>query len=171
METDRALGCQGAAAVSGYICPLLPSFYVLNALAGLRDDFPRVVNAVLGFQSLSAIVLAALAPITELMNLSTTAYSFMLFWSGIMFALATVCGQWKMNSLYRPLIASNPRHRLLAIGWIALFGSSGFRWRRGCCDHSWVLRACRSSSCAPKRGVMLTWRSRNSYCAYYVIRL
>jgi hypothetical protein len=110
-----------------------PSFYVLNALAGLRDDFPRVVNAVLGFQSLTAIVLAALAPITELMNLSTTAYSFMLLWSGIMFAVATVCGQWKMNTLYRPLIQSNPRHRVLAIGWITLYWFVGIQM-------AWVLR-------------------------------
>jgi uncharacterized membrane protein len=110
-----------------------PSFYVLNALAGLRDDFPRVINAVLGFQSLTAIVLAALAPITELMNLSTASYSFMLFWSGIMFAVATVCGQWRMNSMYRPLIASNSRHRLLAIGWIALYWFVGIQM-------AWVLR-------------------------------
>jgi hypothetical protein len=110
-----------------------PSFYVLNALAGLRDDFPRVVNAVLGFQSLTAIVLAALAPITELMNLSTTAYSFMLLWSGVMFAVATMCGQWKMNSLYRPLIASNPRHRPLAFAWIALYWFVGIQM-------AWVLR-------------------------------
>ena len=79
------------------------------------------------------IALSALAPITELMNLSTASYSFMLFWSGIMFAVATVCGQWRMNSMYRPLIASNSRHRLLAIGWIALYWFVGIQM-------AWVLR-------------------------------
>jgi hypothetical protein len=111
----------------------LPSFYVLNVLAGLHADFPRVINAVLGFQSLAVVVLAALAPITELMNLSTSAYSFMVLWSGILFVVATACGQWKMNSLYRPLIAANPRHRLLAIGWMALYWFVGIQM-------AWVLR-------------------------------
>jgi hypothetical protein len=111
----------------------LPSFYVLNVLAGLHADFSRVINAVFGFQSLAAIVLAALAPITELMNLSTSAYSFMILWSGILFLVATACGQWKMNHLYRPLIAANPRHRVLAIGWMALYWFVGIQM-------AWVLR-------------------------------
>jgi hypothetical protein len=130
------------AAVSAIKVPLLflatftlclPSFYVLNVLAGLHADFPRVINAVLGFQSLAAIVLAALAPITELMNLSTSAYSFMVLWSGLLFVVATACGQWKMNCLYRPLIAANPRHRVLAIGWMALYWFVGIQM-------AWVLR-------------------------------
>src|SRR5258706_16450238 len=45
-----------------------PSFYVLNALAGLRGHFPRVVHAVLGVPYLTPIVIGALAPITGLMN-------------------------------------------------------------------------------------------------------
>src|SRR3990172_4653986 len=30
----------------------LPSFFVINTLAGLRDDFPHVLRALLAFQSL-----------------------------------------------------------------------------------------------------------------------
>lgn len=110
-----------------------PSFYVLNTVAGLRADFPRVVNAVLGFQSLAAILLAAFAPITELMNLSTSAYSLMVLWSGILFGVATICGQWRMNAMYRPLVAANPRHRVLAFGWMALYWFVGIQM-------AWVLR-------------------------------
>jgi len=57
----------------------------------------------------------------------------MVFWSGAMFAVATVCGQWKMNKLYRPLIAANARHRPLAIMWIALYWFVGIQM-------AWVLR-------------------------------
>lgn len=144
MGSFHGLGGEGwkQAVLSATKVPLLflatfalcfPSFYVLNTLAGLRGDFPRVINAVLGFQSLTAIVLAALAPITELMNLSTAAYSFMVLWSGIMFAVATVCGQWKMNALYRPLIADNPRHRVLALAWMTLYWFVGIQM-------AWMLR-------------------------------
>src|SRR3989442_1477790 len=70
----------------------VPSFYVMNALAGLHGDFPRVLNALLGFQSTAAIVLAALAPVTWLMNVSTADYSFIVMWNGIMFAVASLMG-------------------------------------------------------------------------------
>lgn len=111
----------------------LPSFYVLNALAGLRPDFSRVINAVLGFQSLSAIALGAFAPVTALMNLSTTAYSFLVVWSGILFASATLCGQWRMYVLYRPLIAQNRRHGILAVFWMMTYWFVGIQM-------AWVLR-------------------------------
>ena len=42
----------------------LPSYFVLNVLAGLREDFPKVLRALLSFQSLAAVVLAAFGPIT-----------------------------------------------------------------------------------------------------------
>ena len=111
----------------------LPSFYVLNMLAGLHADFFHVLNAVLGFQSLAAIVLAALAPITGLINVSTSYYSFVVFWNGIMFAIASLCGHWMMSRLYRPLIAANRRHALALRVWVLLYWFVGIQM-------AWVLR-------------------------------
>ena len=112
-----------------------PSFYVLNALAGLRDDFPRVVNAVLGFQSLTAIVLAALAQ--QLPSSPESVDNGVLV--HVVVEWAHVCGGDHLRSvenersLYRPLIASNSRHRPLAFGWIILYWFVGIQM-------AWVLR-------------------------------
>jgi hypothetical protein len=111
----------------------LPSYFVLNVLAGLRDDLPQVLRALLAFQSLAAIVLAALAPITALLNVSTTNYGFVVVWSGIMFAIASLLGHSRLRRLYRPLIAANPRHRVLLRGWTILYWFVAIQM-------AWVLR-------------------------------
>lgn len=111
----------------------VPSFYVMNALRGLHADFLRVLNALLGFQSLAAIVLAALGPITWLMNVSTTLYPFIVLWNGLMFGVASFCGHFMLRKLYRPLVASNPRHALLQKVWIVLYTFVGIQM-------AWVLR-------------------------------
>ena len=51
-----------------------PSFFVLNSLLGLRNDFGAAFRAVLGTQAAIAIILAALAPYTAVWYLSTTDY-------------------------------------------------------------------------------------------------
>src|SRR5882724_510462 len=111
----------------------VPSFYVMNALAGVHTDFPRVLNALLGFQSTAAIVLAALGPITWLMNVSTTLYSFVVLWNGLMFGAASVSGHFMLRKLYRPLIATNPQHAVLRRVWIVLYAFVGIQM-------GWVLR-------------------------------
>lgn len=111
----------------------LPSYFVLNVLAGLRDDFPQVLRALLSFQSLAAVALAALGPITWLMNVSTADYGFIVVWSGIMFAVASLLGQWRMHCLYRLLIAGNPRHRVLWRVWMVLYWFVAIQM-------AWVLR-------------------------------
>jgi len=60
----------------------VPSFDVLNALVGLRDDFPETLEALLEFQFIASIVLPSLAPMTTLMNLTTVNYPFILLWMG-----------------------------------------------------------------------------------------
>ena len=111
----------------------LPSFWVLNTLAGLRADFLRVLNAVLGFQSLAAIVLVALAPITGLINVSTNYYAFVVFCNGITFAIASLCAHWMMSKLYQRLITANHRHALLLRVWVVLYWFVGIQM-------AWVLR-------------------------------
>jgi len=111
----------------------LPSFFVMNALSGLHADFTRILHAILGFQSLASIVLAALGPITLLMNLTTDFYSFILLWNALIFGIASVSGHFMMSKLYRPLIASNPRHAILLRVWIVLYTFVGIQL-------AWVLR-------------------------------
>ena len=52
----------------------LPSFYVFNALAGLRRDFGRALASLLAAQAAVAIVLASLAPLVAVWNLSSDDY-------------------------------------------------------------------------------------------------
>lgn len=111
----------------------LPPFYVSNALAGLHADFPRALHALLGFQALASLVLGALGPITALLNVSTADYGFIVLWNGLMFAVASLLGHWRLRELYRPLIAHHPRHRLLARFWTVLYWFVAIQM-------AWVLR-------------------------------
>ena len=111
----------------------LPSFFVLNALAGLAHDFRRVLTALLAFQAIAALVLSAVAPITFLFNVSTDFYQLMILWNGLAFGIATLTGHAMMRRLYRALIAGNSRHRLLYRVWMGLYIFVGI-------EMGWVLR-------------------------------
>ena len=111
----------------------VPSFYAMNALAGLHEDFPQTLEALLGFQSVASIVLAALAPVTELMNLTTNNYQFILLWNGLMFLVASLSGHFMMRRYYEPLIRRNARHKALKRVWILLYTFVGIQM-------AWVLR-------------------------------
>lgn len=111
----------------------LPPFFVMNAFAGLRSDFGLASNALLGFQAVAAIVLAALGPITALMNLTTGYYSFIKLWNGLVFAVASLAGHYAMSRLYHPLVVSNPRHALLLRVWVLLYTFIGIQM-------AWVMR-------------------------------
>lgn len=117
--------------VTFLIC--LPSFFVLNALAGLAGDFRRALSALLGFQAIASLVLAALAPITFLFNVSTDFYQFMVLWNGVAFAVGSVMGHGAMRRVYRVLIAANPRHAMMYRLWVFLYVSVGI-------EMAWVLR-------------------------------
>jgi hypothetical protein len=99
----------------------LPSFFVVNTLFGLRDDFPRVVRALLSTQAGLTVVLASLAPITAFVYVSGISYRGAILFNGLMFGTASISGQWLLRRDYRPLIAANPRHRLLLKIWLAIF--------------------------------------------------
>jgi len=111
----------------------VPSFFVLNALAGLHADFPRVLDALFGFQSIAAIVLAAAAPITAFMNLTTGHYPFILVWNGVQFLVASLAGHFMMRRYYEPLVGRDPRHATLRRVWIVLYSFVGIQL-------AWVLR-------------------------------
>ena len=78
----------------------LPSFYVLNALLGLRADFPDALRAVIGAQGAVGIVLAALAPYTAVWYVTSADYAEAIVFNGVMFAVARVGGRMEAVTVH-----------------------------------------------------------------------
>lgn len=98
-----------------------PSFFVLNTLAGLRQDFARATTALMAAQAGLAIVLASLAPITLVWYASSSGYADAVRCNGLMFAIACLAGQWLLRDHYRLLIERDARHRWMFWAWLALY--------------------------------------------------
>ena len=81
----------------------LPSFFVLNTLLGLRDDFPRVVRALISTQAGLTVILSALAPFTAFWYVSGSDYEPAILFNGLMFAVASFSAQWMLRRQYCPL--------------------------------------------------------------------
>jgi hypothetical protein len=99
----------------------LPSFFVINTVAGLRKDFGDALRAVVATQSCVAVVLASLAPITLFFYLTTRDYTTALHFNGLVFAVASLAAQRVLHRYYRPLIQRSPRHRLMMRFWFGLY--------------------------------------------------
>jgi hypothetical protein len=111
----------------------LPSYYVLNTLAGVAADFGEALKALLATQAGLTVVLASLAPFTLLFYASTTNYEAAIMFNAMMFAAASWAGQRLLKRFYAPLIARDPRHRPLVRVWIILYAFVGIQM-------GWVLR-------------------------------
>jgi len=111
----------------------LPSFSVMNTLLGVREDFTRVLGALLASQAALTVVLGALAPFTGFWYASTANHDLALLFNGAMFALASLAAQWVLRRRYGPLIARNPRHRTLLRVWLGIYVFVGIQM-------AWVLR-------------------------------
>ncbi len=111
----------------------LPSFFVINTLAGLRDDFGRVLRALVGTQSCVTVVLASLAPLTVVWYLSSGDYQLALLFNALMFGVASVAAQVAVRRYYGPLIRRSRRHRQLLRVWFLLYVFVGIQM-------AWVLR-------------------------------
>ena len=111
----------------------LPSFFVLNSLAGLRADFGRVVRSLMAAQAALTVILSSLSPITIFSYLSGIAYQPAIFFNGLMFAIASIGAQMLLRRLYRPLIIQHPRHRIMLRLWLILYAFVGIQM-------GWVLR-------------------------------
>ena len=105
--------------ISTAVC--LPSFFVLNTLLGLREDFAAALRGVLAAQATVAVVLSSLLPVVVFAYASSGDYRFAVFTNGILFALATLAGQRTLNRHYRPLVSANRRHELGRVAWIVLY--------------------------------------------------
>lgn len=99
----------------------LPSFFVLNALAGLGRDFGRAIRALLAAQAGLTIVLASLAPFTLFVYISGIGYSQAILWNGLMFAAASASAQNVLKRGYRPLIEQDRRHGVLLRVWLVIY--------------------------------------------------
>jgi hypothetical protein len=111
----------------------LPSFFVLNTLFGLRDDFARVVRALISTQAGLTVILSALAPFTAFWYVSGSTYEPAILFNGMMFAVASFSAQWMLRREYIPLIESNPKHRWMLRTWIVIYVFVGIQM-------GWVLR-------------------------------
>ncbi len=113
----------------------IPGFYVLSNLRGVGADFKEVFSLLLDYQLLIAITLAALAPITLLVNLSAPAHAYQAvqLWNSFTFFVAALTAQRKFTLQSKPLIQRDPRHRLLLRGWTVLYAFVGIQM-------AWTLR-------------------------------
>ncbi|MAT15471.1 MAG: hypothetical protein CMJ46_09405 [Planctomyces sp.] len=111
----------------------LPSFFVVNTLAGLRNDFGKVLSALLATQAGLTVILFSLAPYTILWYLSFDDYGRAILFNGLMFAVASISAQFILLKFYRPLIRQNPLHRLMLVLWLLIYSFVGIQM-------GWVLR-------------------------------
>ena len=111
----------------------LPSFFILNTLLGLRDDFTRALRAVVASQAGLTVILVALSPLTAFWYASATDYHPAILFNGLMFGVASAGAQVLLRRAYRPLVARHPRHRWLLRIWLVLYAFVGIQM-------GWVLR-------------------------------
>ncbi len=111
----------------------LPSFFVVNTLVGLRDDFREVLRALAASQAGLAIVLLSLAPVTLLWYASSGDYRQAILFNGLIFATASGGAQVVLQRAYARLIARDRKHRGLLRLWLGLYVFVGT-------EMAWVLR-------------------------------
>jgi hypothetical protein len=111
----------------------IPSFFVLNTLLGVGEDFPEAFKGLVATQAAMTILLLSLAPYTLLWYASFADYNAALFFNAFIFGTASVAAQWVLRRYYQPLIARHPRHRTLLWIWIVLFAFVGIQT-------AWILR-------------------------------
>lgn len=122
----------------------LPSFFVLNTLAGTRRDLPEVLRALTATQAGLTLVLASLAPFTGLWYLSGSPYAGAVLFNAGMFAVAVLAAAHLLRGYYRPLLARDPRHRLLLRAWLFLYAFIAVQM-------GWMLRPFVGDPSAPTR--------------------
>ena len=111
----------------------LPSFFVINTVAGLRDDFAEALPAVLAGQACVTVVLASLAPVTGFFYVSCRDYNMAVLFNAAMFTVACCGAQAVMRRYYGPLIRRTGRHRTMLSFWFVLYAFVGI-------EMGWVLR-------------------------------
>jgi hypothetical protein len=111
----------------------VPSYFVLNTLAGVRRDFGRALQALAATQTSLTIILASLTPLTAVWYVSCANYNAAILFNALMFGVASLAAQQTLRRYYRPLIAGAPRHRWLLRAWMVIYAFVGIQM-------AWVLR-------------------------------
>src|SRR5688572_11763347 len=111
----------------------LPSFFVLNTVLGVRGDFADALRALAATQAALTVILASLAPFTALWYASSGHYQLAILFNAGMFGVASLGAQVLLRRWYRPLIARNPRHRVLLRAWLVVYAFVGIQM-------AWILR-------------------------------
>lgn len=117
----------------GTFAVCLPSYFVLNTVAGLRSDFGEVLRGLLAAQAGLTLGLSALAPFTCVWYLSTGNYHAAILFNALVFGLASLAAQSTLRRRYSRLIRRNGRHRLLLRFWLVLYLFVGIQM-------GWLLR-------------------------------
>jgi len=120
----------------------LPSFFVVNAVVGLRADFGEALHAIVAAQACVTFALAALAPVTAFFYLSCTDYGLAILFNAVMFTLACAAAQVVMRRYYGPLIRRSPAHRRMLYFWFLFYAFVGIQM-------GWVLRPFIGAPSAP----------------------
>jgi hypothetical protein len=100
---------------------VLPCFFVLNTLLGLRHDLVPAVRALISAQAVMSIVLASLSPLVVVWYLSTRDYHWATLFNGTMFAIAVGAAETPLRRFYGPLIRRNPKHKVMLTGWVIVY--------------------------------------------------
>jgi hypothetical protein len=111
----------------------LPSFCVVNTVAGLREDLTEAVHAVIAGQACLTLALASLAPVTAFFYVCSTDYSLAVLFNAGVFTVACLAAQVVMRRYYGPLIGRRRRHRALLYFWFFVYAFVGI-------EMGWVLR-------------------------------
>ena len=109
----------------------LPSFFVLNSLLGLREDFRESVQGVVAAQAGMTIILLSIAPLTlfvyAIMEPEGKTYQIAVMFNAFAFGLSSVAAQLLLRRYYAPLVARNPRHRMMMKLWILVYAFVGIQ--------------------------------------------
>lgn len=109
----------------------LPSFFVINTLMGLRQDFRESLRAIISAQAGLMIILVSLFPLTLFsyvaFGATEVSYQLAVLFNAAMFGLASVAAQVLLRSYYQPLIDRDPRHRWMVRMWIFVFAFVGIQ--------------------------------------------
>ncbi len=125
---------------SGFKVPLLiamtvaisiPSFFVINTLLALRDDFGEASRAIISAQAGMAVILGSFFPLTLFtyvsLGTSEASYAFAILVNAAMFGLASVSSQVLLRGYYQTLIQRNRRHLWMVRMWIVVYAFVGIQ--------------------------------------------
>ena len=109
----------------------LPSFFVINTLLGLRNDFSEALRAIVSAQAGMIIILVSFFPLTLFSYISLaameTSYQLAILINATMFGLASISAQVLLRGYYQSLIRKSHRHLWMVRMWILVFAFVGIQ--------------------------------------------